>query len=698
MGAISRIRSFGEWLTRPRSAALNSSQYDEIRITAQLMLLAGLFTLAGTALYGVVVAAAGSSPLPLLPLSGSALFLLWSSQAVRSGDVVRPLTIVALGSTGMIVLLALIVGGFDGLRMTELFTGIMLFGVVYLPLRTLTLLAAVHILIILTAPFYVPAVGVEQVFGLYSPLWLVAMFWGLALPLAWFHRRAIRVRERAVEYERGRYQQLVEDLPDPLIVLRPDGLVLEINQAARAVNGLRPGDNALPIIQERVVAEDIDPVMKMLCGQFSPVPGRSRLEVRSRDPVTSQQQIYEISPRLNHDERGQLVSITLLGRDVTERRQMEAALRASEMRYRILSEMMIDYAMCFIHRPDGSLEREWVTDSYFKVVGISPDASADLDYSAMLHPDDRQRWTYDWFALLAGEERDGEYRVNRGDGREQWVYVRRRVITEPDGSRRFYIIGRDITVRVQMERQRIALAVEQERYQTIARFISAISHDFRTRLSSIETNRHLVQRLVERSGIRQTAPQIIDKLSAIEEIVRYLGEQLDHMGLIALAHEPRRQPFPLAELLRSVDSEFGATAAERGIRLAYAVPQDLPPVLGDPDDLRRAIVQIVRNAVQHTPAGGTVLLRAELFDNRVRLLISDTGAGIAADDLPYIFDPFFRGDRARSTDSGGIGLGLTVARMIALMNGGDIEAASAPGSGTTIALTLPTVQLAPSVV
>jgi two-component system sensor histidine kinase BaeS len=240
--------------------------------------------------------------------------------------------------------------------------------------------------------------------------------------------------------------------------------------------------------------------------------------------------------------------------------------------------------------------------------------------------------------------------------------------------------------------------VEQERYQTIARFISAISHDFRTRLSSIETNRHLVQRLVERSGIRQTAPQIIDKLSAIEAIVRYLGEQLDHMGLIALAHEPRRQPFPLAELLRSVDSEFGATAAERGVRLAYAIPPDLPPVLGDPDDLRRAIVQIVRNAVQHTPAGGTVSLRAEPFDNRVRLLISDTGAGIAADDLPYIFDPFFRGDRARSTDSGGIGLGLTVARMIALMNGGDIEAASAPGSGTTIALTLPTVQLAPSAV
>lgn len=698
MGVISRIQSLGERLTRPRSTALNSSQYDEIRITTQLMLLAGLFILAGTALYSVVIAAANSSPLPLLPMSGCALLMLWSSQAVRSGDIVRPLTIVAIGCTGMIVLLALIVGGFDGLRMTELFSGIMLFGVVYLPLRTLMLVAAAHVLIILTAPLYVPAIGPEHVFSLYSPLWLVAMFWGLALPLAWFHRRAIRVRERAVEYERGRYQQLVEDLPDPLVVLRPDGTVLEINQAARAVNGLRPGDNAIPIIYEQVVAEDIDSVMKVLRGQFSSAPGNSRLEVRSCSPCTHQQQIHEISPRLNYDKRGQLVSITLVGRDVTERRQMEAALRASEMRYRILSEMMIDYAMCFVHRPDGSLEREWVTDSYFKVVGISPDDSADLDYSAMLHPDDRKRWTYDWFALLAGEARDGEYRVNRSDGREQWVYVRRRIIAEPDGSRRFYIIGRDITVRVQMERQRIALAVEQERYQTIARFISAISHDFRTRLSSIETNRYLAQRLIERSETRHTAPQIIDKLTAIEEIVRYLGEQLDHMGLIALAHEPRPQPFPLAELLRSVDSEFGATAAERGIRLAYTVPPDLPPVMGDADDLRRAIVQIVRNAVQHTPAGGVVSLRAEPIDNRVRLLISDTGMGITADDLPYIFDPFFRGDRARSTDSGGIGLGLTVARMIALMNGGDIEAASVPGGGTTIALTLPTVLPTPSVV
>ncbi|MCS7071221.1 MAG: PAS domain-containing sensor histidine kinase, partial [Anaerolinea sp.] len=437
-------------------------------------------------------------------------------------------------------------------------------------------------------------------------------------------------------------------------------------------------------------------VLSILSGRQPAGLDGPRPEVTIRDYRTGRDRIYELSPRLNYDERGRVVSITLLGRDVTERRQIETALRASETRYRILSDMMIDYAMCFVHRPDGALVREWVTDSYFKVVGISPDDTDILDYSEMLHPDDRQRWTYDWFALLAGEARDGEYRVNRADGREQWVYVRRRIVDEPDGSRRFYIIGRDVTVRVQMERQRIALAVEQERYQTIARFITAISHDFRTRLSSIETNRHLVQRLIERLDVDKTAPQIIDKLRAIDEIVRYLGDQLDNMGLIALAHQPQPLPFALAELLRSIDSEFQRCAAERGVCLTYTLPADLPLVVGDPDDIRRAIVQIVRNAIQHTPAGGTVTLRAEDINDHVHLFVSDTGAGIAADDLPYIFDPFFRGDRARSTDSGGIGLGLTVAKMIMLMNDGDIAAANAPDGGATITLTLPSVRISKS--
>lgn len=678
-------------LTKPMPDLMHGNRYDEIHITSRLMILVGLCALVATGLYALATAVREQPLLLVIPLAASALLLLWSSQAVRTGNVTRPFTIVAVGITALIVMLAIIVGGEDGLRITYLFSGIMLFGVIYLPLRTLIWLATAHLIVTLAMPLYVPGMTWDMVLGLFSPLWLLSLYWSMSLPLAWFHRRAIRLRESQIEEEHQRYQQLITDLPDPLVVLGLDGTILEINQAGRTASALQPGENLIPAIKANLAPQYVDVMMSALTSQSPPAPGAARPEITLRDFYSGQNHTYELNHRMNFVD-GKPSFVTLLARNVTERRRMEEALRASEARYRILTDMMFDYAMCFVHQPDGTLKREWVTDTYYQVLGIAPDAQDDRGYGESVHPDDRLRWTQDWFAVLAGETRDGEYRVNHADGREQWIFIRRKVVTDADGVKRIYSVGRDVTERVQSERQRLARAVEQERYSTIARFITAISHDFRTRLSSIEANRYLIQRVIEQQGIDKTHPVLLDKLAAINQIVHYMGEQLDHMSLISLAREAQRQSFSIADLLDTLVIDFQPIATGRSITLTSAIAADLPNVTGDPDDIRRAVGQLLRNALHHTPTDGAVALRAELSGGRVQVSVSDTGEGIPADDLPHVFDPFFRGDAARSVDSGGVGVGLTMVKIIMAMNGGDIAVKSVPGSGTTITLTLPTDQ------
>jgi signal transduction histidine kinase len=114
-------------------------------------------------------------------------------------------------------------------------------------------------------------------------------------------------------------------------------------------------------------------------------------------------------------------------------------------------------------------------------------------------------------------------------------------------------------------------------------------------------------------------------------------------------------------------------------------------VTGDRDRLKQVLVNLVGNAVQYTPAGGTVSLALRKTDQQVQIIIHDTGQGIPAADLPHIFERFYRGEksRKRSSASSGFGLGLSIAFWIVKAHGGTIEVTSKEGQGTTFCVWLP---------
>jgi signal transduction histidine kinase len=119
------------------------------------------------------------------------------------------------------------------------------------------------------------------------------------------------------------------------------------------------------------------------------------------------------------------------------------------------------------------------------------------------------------------------------------------------------------------------------------------------------------------------------------------------------------------------------------------LPAGLPAVQADPERVGQVLRNLVRNARQHTPPEGTVTIAARALPGWVEISVRDTGSGIAAEHLPYVFERFYRADPARARSTGGAGLGLAIVKQLVEAHGGRVEVDSVPGAGTTFRFTLP---------
>jgi signal transduction histidine kinase len=144
------------------------------------------------------------------------------------------------------------------------------------------------------------------------------------------------------------------------------------------------------------------------------------------------------------------------------------------------------------------------------------------------------------------------------------------------------------------------------------------------------------------------------------------------------------------DVVRQALDSFRPQVEAAGIELRFEAG-DTPGVHADPDRITRVIYNLLHNAFRHTPHDGAIVVSTTSGEGEVRIMVSDTGEGIPAEDVPLVFDRFFRGDRARSRDGSGAGLGLAIARGIVEGHGGRMWVEPTGQRGTTIAFTLPTV-------
>jgi two-component system sensor histidine kinase CiaH len=218
------------------------------------------------------------------------------------------------------------------------------------------------------------------------------------------------------------------------------------------------------------------------------------------------------------------------------------------------------------------------------------------------------------------------------------------------------------------------------------RFIADASHELRTPLAIMKTEFEVTLR---HEPAESDAGRALE--SGLEEVDRMSDIVED---LLTLSRIDARQeqlhfaPVDVAALAQRCGEKLRPLAQRRDVGLTVRVAGPLT-VSADVAHLERALLNVVRNAVEHSKAGDEVVLAAEKADGRVVVEVRDEGEGIAATDLPHIFDRFYRGDQARSGVSGGSGLGLAITRWIVEGHRGSTTASSTLGGGTTIRLTLP---------
>lgn len=235
----------------------------------------------------------------------------------------------------------------------------------------------------------------------------------------------------------------------------------------------------------------------------------------------------------------------------------------------------------------------------------------------------------------------------------------------------------------------LVLASDQTEIMALERarseFISNVSHELRTPLSSIKLMLETILAADDRESRELFLPKID---SEVNRMVQLVNDLLAHARAGAGQLHLRYESFDLGSIARSVLATFEQRAKALELLLVVEAEQEVI-VEADRDRLSQVLVNLIDNALRHTPAEGSVSVRVDCETGCARMIVRDTGIGIPYSDLPHVFERFYVVDRSRARESGGSGLGLAIAKQIIQAHHGTIEVESLLGSGATFTCRIP---------
>ncbi|HVU14506.1 MAG TPA: PAS domain S-box protein [Phototrophicaceae bacterium] len=494
--------------------------------------------------------------------------------------------------------------------------------------------------------------------------------------------RDITERKRMEEALRQNQQLLAsiyESVLAGIAVVDGSGHYVQVNSTYAGIYGYTPaemlGQHFTMILPPEARASAIDShdqVMNNL----------GRRQVRHWQVVRKDGQTREVAAynSLLMRENGEHLRVVVV-MDVSEQRAAQRALEASEQRLTSILNSMED-AVWSVDADSHQLL--YANPSIETVTGYT---IADFNANPHLlieivHADDRDRFAGELQQALADARIDSEYRLTRRDGATRWIHNRFWRVENAQG-RRIDGIMMDVTDRKSAADQAMQLALERERVRILSNFVRDASHEFRTPLSVINTRLYLLEKVSDPA--RQA--EYIDGIKEQSERILKLVESLITMSRLDSLIDLHLEPLDLKRLLMAVGVEIESAARLKGLSFALNLPDEALYVQGEMNELMIAFDSIWDNALAYTPPGGWVELRCyRLNADEIAIEISDNGLGIAADEIPHIFERFYRADRAHSMR--GFGLGLPIARKIIDMHGGRIEVESTLNQGSCFRLIL----------
>lgn len=249
----------------------------------------------------------------------------------------------------------------------------------------------------------------------------------------------------------------------------------------------------------------------------------------------------------------------------------------------------------------------------------------------------------------------------------------------------YTIIGYDITESRLSTQRQLLLEAERARSEFLSTFIPVISHELRTPLTAINMATYIAERSPD-NGLRQeklrevvsNSMRIARILSEIQELINLDNPKTDSVQLV-----------DFSQVLRMLPEGISGLIERAGLRYQVTVEAERTTVLGNRRLLLRALYSLIDNAVRYSPPNGTIAITVRQRADLLTIAVQDSGPGIATEALPFLFEPFYKANSARTSDGSGLGLGLPLADRIVRRHGGSIEVVSTPGQGSTFILILP---------
>jgi PAS domain S-box-containing protein len=492
-----------------------------------------------------------------------------------------------------------------------------------------------------------------------------------------------------------RFRAIFDQAFQFIALLAPDGTVLEANQTALDFIGAARAEvigrafweskwwTASPSAQERLRAA----VAAAAHGAFV------RYEVDLPDARGRTATIdFSVKPLL--DRSGRVLLLIADGRDITDRKRVEEALKISEAKFAGILSIAADAIVTI--------------DEAQRIILFNRGAEQIFGYRAeevlgepldLLIPE-RVRQVHhghiaDFATSPVAARRMGERREINGRRKGGELFPAEASISkiDVDGKRFFTAVLRDTTARkvVEEEMQRLLAAEEAARVTAEAatrlreEVLAVVSHDLRNPLSVISM---CATTLIEESSEPAADPRAMGEAirESAEWMHRLIGDLLDVASIDAGRLSIEARPIdPLVSIIHTLEM-LEPLAAERSVTLDSELPEHLPRVKADPERVAQVLSNLVGNAVKYTDPGGRIVVRASADARDVRIDVSDTGRGIPPEELPHIFDRFWQARRGSSVR--GTGLGLAIAKGIVEAHGGRMSVESRPGKGSTFSFTL----------
>ena len=394
------------------------------------------------------------------------------------------------------------------------------------------------------------------------------------------------------------------------------------------------------------------------------------------------------------DDTGQVVRFFGTNTDITERRRSEEALQQSEEMFR----GFFDNAAVGAAQLDAAGRFIRVNERYCAITGYGCDELlASMRAQDLDHPEDQPVDREGLIAMGRGELAfyESEKRFARKDGSAVWTHVSAAPVRAVDGHVRFIaVVVEDITAR------RLAEQALREADRRKDDFLATLAHELRNPLAPVRSAVHVLQRLEPATPELRWVGDVIDRQMA--HLSRLIDDLMNVSRINLGKIELHRQPVALADVLRAAVETSRPLIDAMEHQLDLALPPAGLIIDADATRLTQVFQNLLNNAAKYTTRGGRIALRVESGVGQVAVRVTDSGIGIAADQLPIIFDMFSQVEDALARSQGGLGIGLFLVRRLVDMHGGCVLASSAGlGRGSEFVVVLPvagqTLAIAPLV-